>query len=80
MECVTALEPDLVKGSDLEEMIKAPTVIMIALRGSFLVTKAPRGAAITPPINKPRITFQWVRPMVKMKTTDSVSVTKNSEN
>ena len=54
-------------------------MIMIALRGNRLVTKAPSGAAITPPVNNPRMTFQWVRPMVTMKTMDSVSVTKNSE-
>ena len=47
--------------------------------GIFLVSKAPNGAAKTPPINNPRMTRQCVSPIVRMNVIASARVTKNSE-
>jgi hypothetical protein len=63
----------------LSAMISIPTIIISTLTGSFLVAKAAKGAAITPPIIKPKITRQLDKPMVKKKVTDCATVTKNSE-
>ena len=60
-------------------MIKHPTMIMINFVGSFFVMIAPNGAATIPPINNPMIIRQLVDPMVRLNTTDSATVTKNSE-
>jgi hypothetical protein len=60
-------------------MIKQPTKIMMSFVGNLLVSIAPKGAAMTPPIRSPKMIFQFVRPIVRRKTMDSVTVTKNSE-
>ena len=55
---------------------------MRARTGSLLVTMAAKGAAITPPNNRPTMTVQFESSSddsVKMKTTDCEKVMKNSE-
>lgn len=54
-------------------------MIMMVFAGNLLVNNAPNGAAGIPPMIKPKMIFQFVRPIVNIKTIDSVSVTKNSE-
>lgn len=52
---------------------------MMIFAGNFLVNNAPNGAAKIPPIIKPTMILQFVKPIVAIKTIDSTSVTKNSE-
>ena len=58
--------------------IKTPTKIMKGLTGIYLDAQAPRGAANTPPMAKPRMICQFVMPSVMRKVAEADKVTKNS--
>ncbi len=54
-----------------------PTTTNIFLVGSFEVSIAENGAVKTPPSRRPNTIFQWWIPMVKIKVTALVTVSKN---
>ena len=62
----------------LKVMINIPTIIINALDGILLHMYAASGAAVTPPIIKPRIICHCTNPIIVMKVATSVIVTKNS--
>src|SRR3990172_8299708 len=64
----------------LSMMINEPTRIIKDLRGSFFVIGVERGAAMTPPISRPKMICQyWEKLKASTKVTDSAKVMKNSE-
>ena len=60
-------------------MMIMPTVIIKVLTGSLCESFAAIGAAIAPPINNPRMIFQYSPKLnAKINKMDSENVTKNS--
>ena len=61
-------------------MIRIPTTTINVFRGSFCESNAAIGAAIAPPINRPRMICQyWPKLNAIIKVIDSENVMKNSE-
>ena len=62
----------------LEIITITATPINIFLIGSLPTSLAAIGAAMTPPMIKPKIDCQWLTPRIKKKVTALAMVTKNS--
>ena len=62
----------------LKSATTQPTSSIRTLSGMCLVAIAANGAAITPPMMRPAMMGQRLRPTVRKKVVDMVRVTKNS--
>lgn len=61
-----------------KRIMTQPTVISKNLRLTIFAIHAPKGAARTPPMIKPRIIDQPVMPIKSVKTPDAATATRNS--